>query len=128
LNCCRKNAWFAEKTLLEQASIFIGEKTCGCADGIVCVNMREILRFTKKWWNNAMENENEVKEITIQEAIEHFEAVHTCSVLQGSKCTMHGQFADFMRRLARYEEAIKNGELVFSSDIKKKGIKNGQSK
>lgn len=80
-----------------------------------------------------MENETEVKEITIQEAIEHFEAVHTCSVLQGAKCTMHGQFADFMRRLARYEEAIKNGELVFASDIKKtnntkKGNRHGKSK
>lgn len=60
------------------------------------------------------------KEITLDEAIAHFEAIEKCARLSGLPETTHGQVARFLRRLKRYENAIEKGELVWQADAAKK--------
>lgn len=64
--------------------------------------------------------EEQNTEITLDEAIAHFEAIATCARLSGLKETTHAQFARYLRRLKRYEEAIEKGELVWQADATKK--------
>ena len=52
------------------------------------------------------------KEITLDEAIAHFETIDACARIGGEPCPIHGQLAWYLRRLKRYEEAIEKGELA----------------
>lgn len=56
-------------------------------------------------------------DISLDEAIAHYEAMHACMKLNGDACPAHDQIATFLRRLRRYEEALKAGELVWKEDL-----------
>lgn len=60
------------------------------------------------------------KEITLDEAIAHFEAIEKCARMSGLPETTHGQVARYLRRLKRYEDAIEKGELVWREEMPKK--------
>lgn len=60
------------------------------------------------------------KEITLDEAIAHFEAIDACARVGGEPCPIHSQLAWYLRRLKRYEDAIEKGELVWRADATKK--------
>ena len=55
------------------------------------------------------------KEITLDEAIAHFEAIAKCAEAAGVSGAAHEQHARFLRRLRVLEEAIKNGDLIWAS-------------
>lgn len=65
--------------------------------------------------------EDKVK-VTIDEAIDHFEAVAAYMKLCGHKYSAHSQLAIYMRRLRRYEQALQNGELEWVDPNKEKPI------
>lgn len=60
------------------------------------------------------------KDITLDEAIAHFEAIDACARIGGEQCPIHSQLAWYLRRLKRYEEAIEKGELVWLEEMPKK--------
>lgn len=55
----------------------------------------------------------EKEEITLDDAIAHFEAVETCAKLAGYKYAIHSQLSRFLRNLRRYEKAFQIGELAW---------------
>lgn len=54
-----------------------------------------------------------IKEITLDEAIACFEAIDECARRSGLEETAYRQYARYLRRLKRYEEAIAKGDLVW---------------
>lgn len=52
--------------------------------------------------------------ITIDEAIEHFEAIGAMAKSNGIDNPTHIQLAKYLRRLKRYEDCLASGELVWA--------------
>ena len=59
---------------------------------------------------------NEEKVITLDEAIDHFEAIDKCAKQSGLLHTNHGHIAKMLRRLRTLEQAIESGELVWKKE------------
>lgn len=60
------------------------------------------------------------EEVTLDEAIAHFDAVAECCRDKGEPQPTYACFARYLKRLRVYEAAIASGELVWKKERKKK--------
>ena len=49
----------------------------------------------------------------LNETIDHFDTVATFGRIEGKPRGMHGEVAQYLKKLKYYEEAIKTGQLVW---------------
>ena len=52
----------------------------------------------------------------LDETIDHFDTVATLGRIERKPCGMHGEVAQYLKKLKYYEEAIKAGRLVWKEE------------
>lgn len=59
---------------------------------------------------------NKENGLTLEEAIDHCEGVEAFIKSGGKTHSYYGDIARYLRRLKRYEDAIKSGELIWKEN------------